>query len=134
MPTGVDAVTQLCREWPTLTAEQVAALFTDDAVYRNMPWTAEDVGGPAIAGRLTQASPWSQVDCNILTVIDQGQTVCAERLEVFHLASGETFPLPVVGVFELDGDRISGWRDYFDPAPFRALQKAASSQATPADG
>jgi limonene-1,2-epoxide hydrolase len=129
MGTGVDAVTQLCAHWPTMSAAEIAALFTDGAVYRNMPWSAEDVGGAAIGGRLTQSAPWSAVDCNILHVFDQGSTVCAERLEVFHLASGETFPLPVVGVFELEGDRISAWRDYFDPAPFRALQKAAAQPA-----
>src|ERR1700753_3843710 len=109
MSTAVDAVTRLCGQWPTLSAEEIAGLFTDQAVYRNMPWTAEDIGGAAIAGRLTQGSPWSSVDCNILAVVEQGSTVCAERLEVFHLASGQTFPLPVVGMFEFEGDRISAW-------------------------
>lgn len=31
---------------------------------------------------------------------------------------GRTVELPVMGVFELSGGKIAGWRDYFDRGAF----------------
>ena len=33
---------------------------------------------------------------------------------MFDLGNGKTIQLPVAGVFEVTGNKISAWRDYFD--------------------
>jgi limonene-1,2-epoxide hydrolase len=40
-----------------------------------------------------------------------------ERVDVFKLP-GKSFELPVMGAFEVDGGKISAWRDYFDLKQF----------------
>jgi limonene-1,2-epoxide hydrolase len=42
-----------------------------------------------------------------------------ERIDVFTLA-GRSFELPVMGTFEVNGDKIQAWRDYFDTNQFTA--------------
>jgi limonene-1,2-epoxide hydrolase len=37
-----------------------------------------------------------------------------ERVDVFDLGGGKTISLPVAGAFEVNGGKISAWRDYFD--------------------
>src|SRR2546428_13060696 len=41
--------------------------------------------------------------------------VLTERLDKFSLA-GKNVELPVMGVVEVEGGKISAWRDYFDMA------------------
>jgi len=36
-----------------------------------------------------------------------------ERVDVFKLP-GKSVELPVMGTFEVNGGKISAWRDYFD--------------------
>jgi len=40
-----------------------------------------------------------------------------ERVDVFKLP-GKSFELPVMGTFEVNGGKISAWRDYFDMGQF----------------
>jgi len=36
-----------------------------------------------------------------------------ERLDYFDPPTGKVFGLPVAGVFEVSGEQITAWRDYF---------------------
>ena len=44
-------------------------------------------------------------------------TVLTERRDIFTFANGE-IDLPVMGTFEVDGGKITAWRDYFDMNQF----------------
>jgi limonene-1,2-epoxide hydrolase len=47
-----------------------------------------------------------------------------ERIDVFTHQSGETITLPVMGTITVENDKITVWRDYFDPTDFdRQLSK-----------
>ena len=124
MTTGTELVTKLCEQWPTMareSPEEMAALFSDDAVYQNMPWPGDVIGGPAIAAQLALPDSWGSVRCNVVHVIEEGGVVCSERLEIFQPRDIEPFDLPVVGVFQVRDGKITAWRDYFDPTPLRPL-------------
>ena len=42
-----------------------------------------------------------------------------ERTDILVM-DGKRVELPVMGVFELEGGKIRGWRDYFDMSAFAA--------------
>ncbi len=120
MSTNAETVANFCRSWPQLTREQMVATFTDDAVYRNIPFPGQIVGGEGVADvLLPSTAKMASVEATVLHVADRGDVVFAERVEVFRRESGEVFELPVVGVFELRDGRISAWRDYFDAEQIR---------------
>lgn len=54
----------------------------------------------------------------IVSIAADGNTVLTERVDLTVDAEGRigTTPIRVMGVFEVDGDKIVAWRDYFDSA------------------
>jgi limonene-1,2-epoxide hydrolase len=110
-----EVVNAFIAEWqnPRPDPAHLASYFTDDAVYHNIP--AAPVTGPrAIAavfqGFLTQVQPrgWETV-----RQIASGNFVMNERIDRFAIGD-RVIELPVAGAFEVRGDRICAWRDYFD--------------------
>ena len=57
------------------------------------------------------ASP--KLEFVLLHVASAGDVVFTERIDKLSFG-GRDVELPVAGVFEVDGERISAWRDYFD--------------------
>jgi limonene-1,2-epoxide hydrolase len=93
--------------------DKVIAFFTEDAVYHNIP--LDPVVGPA-AIRATLESFTGAVESlefRMLAIAANGNTVLTERVDVFNFPSS-SIELPVMGTFDIAGDKISGWRDYFD--------------------
>jgi len=58
-------------------------------------------------GRTTSAS------IEILNLAVAGNVVLTERVDHF-LFDGQMFDAHVMGAFEIAGDKITAWRDYFD--------------------
>ena len=121
MSANLDVVWTVLHGWPTMPAATLAACFTVDAVYRNMPVPEAVIGGEQIAASL---QGWvvgriERVDVEERLVVEHGDVVVVERLETFHPITGPSFDIPVVGVFELRDGRIAAWRDYFDLAQWR---------------
>ncbi len=66
----------------------------------------------------------SAVHIEMLAIAADGSRVLTERLDRFERADGsEIGRAMVMGIFELEGDKIVEWRDYFD---VNALQKFAA--------
>ena len=40
--------------------------------------------------------------------------VVTERVDIFEKEDGGEIELPVLGIFEFEGDKIAKWREYFD--------------------
>ena len=97
--------------------EKIMSFFTEDAVYHNMP-TEPAVGLDAIratiSGYLTSAQT---VEFEVLGSAEAGKMVYNERVDRFVFGERKV-ELPVMGAFELRGDKIAAWRDYFDMATF----------------
>ena len=122
METPIELVRRFCAAWSSdMATDGLAAFFTDDAVYHNMPFSpvtgrdniAENIdsfirpGPPSIEG----------IDFQVINIAADGPVVMTERFDVFKLAD-TSFGLPVMGTFEVRDGKINAWRDYFDTNQF----------------
>lgn len=116
-PTGV--VKELFDGWRARDVDRIAALFTDDAVYHNIPMEVikgkEDIR-KTIAGWLDSMSG---MDFKFRNLLSGDGIVMMERVDIIPRAGGN-HELPVMGVIELQDGKISAWREYFDMTQMRA--------------
>ena len=107
-------VTDFCNAWPRKNVDELLAFFTDDAVYHNIP-VEPAKGKEAIRGVINMFLPMAKsLHFKVLKTASAGNVVFNERVDIFDLGNGKTISLPVAGVFEVTGSKISAWRDYFD--------------------
>ena len=94
--------------------DELAGFFSADAVYTDGPrgtYSGIDAIRAEIEAQV-QVSPSVGVD--VKTLVVDGTTVFAERVDSFEM-QGKWFALEVVGVFEIDADgKIKRFRDYYD--------------------
>lgn len=77
----------------------------------------------AMIDELEKSMGISTVHIDMLAIAADGSRVLTERLDRFERADGtEIGRVMVMGIFELEDDKIVEWRDYFD---VNALQKFA---------
>ena len=111
-------VTEFCNAWPRKNIEELLAFFTDDAVYHNIPLDSAK-GKEAIRSVINTFLPMAKsIQFKVLHSASNGNVVMNERVDIFDLGNGKTISLPVAGVFEVTGSKISAWRDYFDMAMY----------------
>lgn len=121
-----DMVRQFCQAWADGDFDKVVSWFTDDAVYHNIP-VDPMVGHEQIRAMIDGfTSGLEVVEFKILEMLSRGSTVVTERVDIFRKPDGTTVDLPVMGIFEFEGDKIASWREYFDLNTFM-------TQAAPAD-
>ena len=118
MESPIDLVRRFCTAWTDNTgAAELAAFFTEDAVYHNIPQdpvTGRENIATTIASVLRPGPPGIEsIDFRLVNIAANGPVVLTERVDVFTLA-GRSFELPVMGTFEISDGKISAWRDYFD--------------------
>lgn len=115
--TPIETIRRFCEAWSKLDTDEMMTFFTDEPVYHNMP------GPPAKGATVVRATidsflkQWQKTDWELLHIAANGDTVFAERVDRTD-SGGKHVDLPVVGVFELEGGKISVWRDYFDLATY----------------
>ena len=106
-------VREFCAAWERRDIDELLGYFSDDAVYHNMPLDPA-VGTEAIRVVLGMfVPPAEQIDWEILSIASSGNVVFTERVDRFVIG-GTQIELPVAGVFEIEGGKITAWRDYFD--------------------
>jgi limonene-1,2-epoxide hydrolase len=111
-------VTEFCNAWPRKNIDELLGFFTDDAVYHNIPLEPAK-GKAAIRGVINTFLPMAKsLHFKVLHTASNGNVVFNERVDVFDLGNSKTIQLPVAGVFEVTGNKISAWRDYFDMAMY----------------
>lgn len=118
MESPIEVVRRFCAAWSdNAGAAELAAFFTEDAVYHNIP--LDPVTGRAniaetITSLIRPGPPGIEsIDFRVLHIAADGPVVMTERVDVFTVP-GKTFELPVMGIFEISDGKISAWRDYFD--------------------
>jgi len=116
-----EVVTRLCEAFGRMDADELIQYFTDDAVYHNVPL-------PPLRGRreiygFLRGLPvrYEGLEIDILRQITDGNLVMNERVDYFH-REGKRIALPICGVFELEGEKIKSWREYFDLATLTAAK------------
>ena len=122
MESPIEVVRRFCAAWSdNIGTAELAAFFTDDAVYHNIPLTPvtgrEDIAN-TISSFIRPGPPGIEgIDFRVINIAANGPVVMTERVDVFTLP-GKSFELPVMGTFEVSGGKISAWRDYFDTNQF----------------
>ena len=122
MDSPIELVRRFCAAWSDdVGAAELAAFFTDDAVYHNIP-LAPVTGRKAIANNIATfirpgAPGIESLHLRLINIAANGPVVMTERVDVFKLP-GKSFELQVMGTFEVRDGKISAWRDYFDMNQF----------------
>ena len=110
-------VTNFCKAWSRLNANEVMSFFTDDALYHNIPMKPAH-GKEAILKVVNGLLKGTTLlEFKILHTASNGNVVFNERVDMFD-QGGKHMELPVAGVFEISGGKIAKWRDYFDMQMF----------------
>jgi limonene-1,2-epoxide hydrolase len=122
MESPIEVVRRFCAAWSdNLGAPELAAFFTDAAVYHNIPM-APVTGREAIANKIASfirpgAPGIESIELRVSNIAANGPVVLTERVDVFKLPN-KSFELPVMGTFEVKDGKINAWRDYFDMNQF----------------
>ena len=122
MESPIEVVRRFCAAWSdNLGTIELAAFFTDDAVYHNIP-QAPVTGREAIANLIDsfiQPGPpgIESIEFRVINIAANGPVVMTERVDVFRVAD-KSFELQVMGTFEVTDGKINAWRDYFDVNQF----------------
>jgi limonene-1,2-epoxide hydrolase len=111
-----ELVTDFCGRWTSPDPGELAAFFTEDAVYQNIPLPAVH-GRAAIEDYIRDfLGNLEGIEFRVHRQVSMGDLVMNERTDVMRRAGGADIELPVMGVFEIADGRITAWRDYFDMA------------------
>ena len=113
MAQPIDVVRDFCATWAKGDLDAIVDFFTDDAVYHNIPVdpvTGKQAIRDTIAGFTAGVDT---VEFRVRHIVADGNVVLTERVDAF-ITPTVTIELPVMGTFELKGDKIAAWRDYFD--------------------
>jgi limonene-1,2-epoxide hydrolase len=110
-------IRRFCAAFPRRDVDELCAFFTPDAVYHNIPMAPAE-GIDAIRTSFEMFVPVSPyLEFELLNVASNGPVVFTERVDRMELG-GKAIELPVTGVFEVEGEHIKAWRDYFDMQMF----------------
>jgi len=119
MARNSDTIDRFIAAWSKKDVDLIMSFFTQDAVYINVPIEPPNVGQEMI--RKTIDGFVGMAEAIEFRVHHQGESpkgvVLNERTDRFKIG-GRWVEAGVVGVFELEGDKIKAWRDYFDLAQF----------------
>jgi len=101
MEKPIDLISRFCAAWGNdLGAEDLAAFFTDDAVYHNIPLepvTGRENIADNIASFIRPGPPGiERIEFRVINIAANGPVVMTERVDVFTLA-GKTFDLQGMG-------------------------------------
>ena len=99
--------------WGRRDVDEIVSHFSVDAVWENVPLGVAN-GHSEIRYLAKQyISRISHFECEILNLAAAGNVVLTERVDRF-VFDGTPVDARCMGAFEVTGDKISAWRDYFD--------------------
>ncbi len=111
--TPEEVVRALMASWASLDVDQIMAYLADDATFLpgfTFPtYSGLDEIRKAIEGFL---SVMTKCDNEIVNLSVAGNVVLTERVDRLVL-NGKPVDAPGMGAFEVSGDKVTAWRDYF---------------------
>jgi limonene-1,2-epoxide hydrolase len=118
--TPLDTVKAFMKAMEPLDYDTAVTFLSDDCEYTNPP-PIGTVRGPAGMRAVLEPffSPTLENEFRVVRGVADGPIVILERLDRHRLATGWV-ELPVTGVYEVHGGKITYWRDYFDLATIMA--------------
>lgn len=118
-----EVVLSFVEAWNALDLEKILAHLHEDVVYHNMP-VAPLHGRAAVRAYLESKWTFKRMEWKVLAIAESGNKVLTERVDAFSIG-GNDVTLLLMGIFEIEGDRILAWRDYFDMAHYRRQLRPA---------
>ncbi|MGE3692153.1 MAG: limonene-1,2-epoxide hydrolase family protein [Novosphingobium sp.] len=121
MPTPTEVVLDFLKalEKPGGFPDAIRAFFTAETRYLNVGMS-DTTGIPdtvAFVEGFMGSTTASYMTVDMLALAETGNKVLTERIDHLHNAEGQAvMSLAVMGIFEVESGKISGWRDYFDTA------------------
>ena len=112
-----DVVRAELAAWSSLDVEEIMVHFAPDATW--LP----AIGFPTSSGYdeirravegFVKTMTWAEIE--ILNLAVTGNVVLTERMDRFVI-DGKELEAPGMGAFEVAGNKITAWRDYFAPDP-----------------
>jgi limonene-1,2-epoxide hydrolase len=99
--------------WSSLDVDQIMMYFSDDATWLpafSFPtYSGLEAIRKAVEGFL---KAMTKADIEIVNLAVAGNAVLTERADRF-IYKGKPLDAPGMGAFEVSGDKITAWRDYF---------------------
>jgi limonene-1,2-epoxide hydrolase len=124
MATPIETVTAFLAEW-SKSAEALRSsyrdYFTAATVWENvgMVTTTGIEEALALMEQFESGQGVKTVHVDMINIAAAGDIVLTERVDRGITADGkEVMTIRLMGVFEVAGDKIVRWRDYFDNVPF----------------
>ncbi|MFW0756265.1 limonene-1,2-epoxide hydrolase [Pseudomonas sp. H11T01] len=118
MPTPIEVVTAFSAAFPEDDGKvAIRRYFTPKTVWVNEGVSSTTGIEEAITflERPNRSPSIAAVHFDMLAIAADGNRVLTERLDRFVRSDGsEIAAFKVMGIFEVEGDRIVAWRDYFD--------------------
>ena len=101
--------------WNTKNWKAAGDMFAEDAVLHSM--MIEPVAGrEQISQRIAALGAGTEeITLDVRNIGRVGDVVFVERVDRF-IYNGHKGAVPVVGVLEIEGDKITAWREYYDRA------------------
>ncbi len=115
-------VNDFLNAWPRRNLGELTSFFTDDCVYHNIPMVPARGKAEIRAMFESFLAVADSIELKVLKSAATGDVVFNERIDIFTRGP-RRLELPVAGVFELSGGKISGWREYFDLASWESFAK-----------
>jgi limonene-1,2-epoxide hydrolase len=114
--TNIDLVQSFIGAWNANDVDAIMSYVTDDCFYHNVPMEPM-TGSAAIRGFIQGFSGMAaEIDWVVHHIAEGADgSVLTERTDRF-LIGDKWMEIPVMGCFDITGDKISAWRDYFDLA------------------
>jgi len=118
MNNNISLIRNFFSDLESMKTDVILGYFTEDAVYHNMPVpTDPTTGHDGIRRKLEPLfDACSRLEVKLSAIAGEGDRVLVERVEIWHFKSGEQARLPVMGTFDLQGEKIAAWREYWDLA------------------
>jgi limonene-1,2-epoxide hydrolase len=111
----IEVVQDMITAWNVMDWDGVADLFTEDGVLHSM-MIDPVVGREAIRPRIVGLGEGIEsITLNIVNIGKINDVVVIERVDEF-VYKGHYGKVPVVGILEIEGDKVKVWREYYDRA------------------
>ena len=111
----IQVVMNMVDAWNTKDWDRVVDLFTEDGVLHSV-MVDPIVGHEALSARIGHIGEGiEEITLHLKHIGVVDDVVFVERVDEF-VYKGHAGSVPVVGVIEVEGDRVREWREYYDRA------------------
>ena len=116
MGSKINIYLSIIQIWKAKDVEGVLAHLTDDVIWHHAAAIEPPLRSKQAArewleqyGGAVNDSKW-----RVVNYAETETQLFIEGIEEYHTSEGVHIVLPYSGVYDFRGDKISGWRDYFD--------------------